>query len=276
MFARKLRVAAVAATVTMIATALPAQAGKAVPSIVMEPALCKTTATNTVACQWRVSISGIRSGAISSVVARLAYSNSGNTTCPVVLQNSTRTASLYLVTFCEATRPESDTGTSVWNDFRVLGSKSQVLVSASDSRGWRSEKCPTGFAYQPVTDSAMWNNALSSAVSRGGRLAVVDTADKQACLEAFIPAGEYWLGGNDSGTEGSWAWLSATSYFCLGNNPCEAQGGAFTNWASGEPNNSQPNVYSNDEDCVGFISNYTWNDWDCDRSKAFIVEIPAP
>jgi hypothetical protein len=68
--------------------------------------------------------------------------------------------------------------------------------------------------------------------------------------------GKWWTGGSDEATEGTWVWLNGDSW-------------SYTNWHSGEPNNSGSN-----EDCMqlGRFSDYTWNDEPCSSSFYYICE----
>ncbi len=60
----------------------------------------------------------------------------------------------------------------------------------------------------------------------------------------------------DQLSEGRWSWVSGSS-------------STYTNWASGEPNDSD-----GDEDCAINNHNYgtSWNDIDCDNTYPFICE----
>ena len=66
---------------------------------------------------------------------------------------------------------------------------------------------------------------------------------------------ELWLGFNDSTTEGAWVWQSGAAV-------------SYTNWASGEPNDSRG------EDCAEMYSNNgQWNDTDCaDEELAYVCK----
>ena len=64
-----------------------------------------------------------------------------------------------------------------------------------------------------------------------------------------------WLGYTDADSEGTWLWVDGTS-------------AAFTNWYSGEPNDS------GGEDCAAtnFGAYGYWNDYPCTYSLPFVCE----
>ena len=72
-----------------------------------------------------------------------------------------------------------------------------------------------------------------------------------------------WMGANDIWSEGQFKWVS------------NGQRLVFTDWYSGEPNNSGP---SKNEDCVhmkkrsGGKTEYKWNDVTCADSNHYICE----
>ncbi len=63
-----------------------------------------------------------------------------------------------------------------------------------------------------------------------------------------------WLSANDISTEGQWK-LSDNSPL------------SYTNWNSGEPNDE------GNEDCAGIKTDGTWNDIECDSTKAVVCEV---
>lgn len=59
-----------------------------------------------------------------------------------------------------------------------------------------------------------------------------------------ITGSDPWFGYNDRASEGSWVWETGESV-------------SYTNWGSGEPNNS------GDEDCAHLYDSGVWNDHRC-------------
>jgi flagellin-like hook-associated protein FlgL len=97
-----------------------------------------------------------------------------------------------------------------------------------------------------------WNAAKADAESRGGRLAVIDSAEKQAWAENLLPSTpimQFWIGLNDAEVENNWQWINGNS---LG----------YNKWATWEPSSGL-----DDEDYVaittggwGSINKGEWND----------------
>lgn len=253
------------------ATAIPAEAGKTPGVYSVSPAMCKTVGSNAVACKWRFGITGVRTGSLGAKTSEIQYGNSGTVSCTVNLVSSTRTSSTYETPWCTATRTDDDDYLATYS--ALYDSKGRIIGGNGEYHYWSTANCPTGHAFQPVLTGAMWDTAQADAVSLGGRLVWIDSAAKQACIAAFVGTGEYWIGATDSATEGTWSWVGG-SVFCIGANPCEAQGSAYTNWYSGEPNNYKSFGFSPGEQCASLISDYTWNDAECDLSRAYIVEVP--
>jgi MYXO-CTERM domain-containing protein len=88
-----------------------------------------------------------------------------------------------------------------------------------------------------------WNDAETAAESQGGYLATI-TSSAENAFASSITAGFdllVWLGGSDAGHEGDWYWETgpeAGTQFWEGGKDGNPVGGAYTNWASEEPNNA--------------------------------------
>ena len=80
-----------------------------------------------------------------------------------------------------------------------------------------------------ATDTALsWTDAESTAISLGGHLARIASADQNGFLARTFAAsstGDLWIGYNDRSAEGTFAWLSGGDL-------------AYTNWQSGQPDNN--------------------------------------
>ena len=126
-------------------------------------------------------------------------------------------------------------------------------------------------SYYKVYNTIMsWHEAKEYAEALGGHLATINSQDEQSFIESLIQGEykqEYWLGGTDEVQEGEWVWVTGEPF-------------TFTNWASGEPNNSGGiehyliiiNTWSN-LNLFGL-----WNDGTADGSNSigFIVEWISP
>lgn len=123
------------------------------------------------------------------------------------------------------------------------------------------------------TDKLNWDDAEVACASWGGHLATVNDASEEAWLlssaqsvMSFADGAKWWIGYTDALYEGSFGWVSSST-------------DTYTDWGSGEPNNSYG---GRDEDCTVLIwapSSYTlgsWNDLPCsgtvDSDQTFICE----
>ncbi len=92
-----------------------------------------------------------------------------------------------------------------------------------------------------------WANAQAACKNWGGNLTALSSLAQQTA--AFNEAkavcgttGEFWIGLSDSAAEGKYVWADGTPY-------------SFTNWSTGEPNNS------GDEDVIeAYLGDGKWND----------------
>lgn len=123
------------------------------------------------------------------------------------------------------------------------------------------------------TDKLNWDDAEDACVTWGGHLVTVNDATEEAWLlssaqavMSFAAGAKWWIGYTDALYEGSFGWVSSSS-------------ATYTDWGSGEPNNSYG---GSQEDCTVLIwapSSYTrgsWNDLPCsgtvDSDQTFICE----
>lgn len=100
----------------------------------------------------------------------------------------------------------------------------------------------------------------------GWDLAAITTSGDEAALQAAISQ-DTWIGATDSASEGDWRWIRSGTAFWSGTSGGSAVGGAYQDWASG-----QPNDYGG-QDC-GETYSGRWNDESCSVSQPYVCQGP--
>jgi RHS repeat-associated protein len=118
-----------------------------------------------------------------------------------------------------------------------------------------------------ATDSLLtWSQAEAYAQGIGGHLVTInDSAENEWVRTTFSSLSVLWIGLNDSVQEGKWVWPSG-------------QAASYTNWASGEPNNSDNNWGGSDADGA-WLSNFEgkWMDLRVNYGTTYgLIEFEAP
>ena len=121
-----------------------------------------------------------------------------------------------------------------------------------------------------ITEGKTWEAAEAYAQSIGGHLAMIKTADMQDYVYNTIlddsnvaNLSTFWIGATDKLKEGEWRWVDGTLLSTT-----------YSNWNSGEPNNSGGENY-----CQYYISGGTkgkWNDLNGTQIYPFVVQIGNP
>ena len=117
--------------------------------------------------------------------------------------------------------------------------------------GFTSQNNYNGHSYYRSTGTANWTTARSNCVAMGGHLVTVTSSGENAFLFGLWPSG--WIGLTDEVTEGTWKWVTGETF-------------SYTNWNSGEPNNS------GNEDYIQFVGSGKWNDLNNSSSLAYVIE----
>ena len=117
--------------------------------------------------------------------------------------------------------------------------------------GFTSQNNYGGHSYYRSTGSATWTTARTNCSNMGGHLVTITSSGEQSFLYGLWPSG--WIGLTDEVVEGTWRWVTGETY-------------SYTNWNSGEPNNS------GNEDYVQFVSNGRWNDLNNNSSLPYVLE----
>lgn len=154
-----------------------------------------------------------------------------------------------------------------------------------------------GKTYEIIKENKTWIAAAECAVSQGGKLAEINSAEENQAifnalqnadidvLETDAPDGfssYVWLGGNDISREGSWMWnggnTDSSLQFWRGNASGNAVGGLYNNWGN-EPDNWGS---GSGQDGLGMaIINWPlglagqWNDVNHNNSLYFVIEYGA-
>uniref|UniRef100_A0A4W5LZQ6 C-type lectin domain-containing protein n=1 Tax=Hucho hucho TaxID=62062 RepID=A0A4W5LZQ6_9TELE len=127
-----------------------------------------------------------------------------------------------------------------------------VKLLGSCPEGWRRFGCS---CYYLSTEKKCWEESRQDCLERGADLVIINSEEEQDFLNNLNK--DFWIGLNDSVTEGTWKWvdgtpLNTTSY-----------------WGSGQPNGG-------DENCVLFSHSSsdqeTWHDYPCSDVKSWICE----
>ncbi|XP_052701956.1 perlucin-like [Crassostrea angulata] len=131
-------------------------------------------------------------------------------------------------------------------------------LAAGCRNGWTVNK---NSCYHVSRDTASWVEATRMCEIHGSYLVWVESAEEQTFVQNLLQGHHhehnYWLGGSDWTSEGTWLW--------------EPYGKAinYTNWLHGQPDNSH-----NAEHCLLLDrhSHYKWKDNDCHEAFHYICE----
>ena len=111
-----------------------------------------------------------------------------------------------------------------------------------------------------ISDTALnWGDAESLAVSWGGHLVRMTSADQNASLArafASLAPGDLWLGYNDRSSEGTFSWVDGGS-------------SSFTNWQNNQPDNN-----GGADAAVLAIPAGTWYDDVLRASRRALIQVP--
>ncbi|MBM3933357.1 MAG: hypothetical protein FJ319_03495 [SAR202 cluster bacterium] len=127
-----------------------------------------------------------------------------------------------------------------------------------------------GHFYEFVSSFGIpWSTALAQASTRSlygmqGYLATITSSAENQFIFSKVQ-GNGWIGGSDHTSESIWKWVSgpeAGTTFCVGTGFCSPQGGAYTNWNGGEPNNAGDEDYAHiiGNPNIGVSGQGVWND----------------
>ncbi|MCY7285028.1 MAG: DUF4347 domain-containing protein, partial [Cyanobacteria bacterium CAN_BIN43] len=215
--------------------------------------------TNFNSSQDRLGIAG--QGGTSGTVNGLTWSYSTTTVLMSITGNAT--TATYEAALRQVTYYSSGTPTGASRNIRY-------------SLGRNLSNSANGHFYNFVTNPSInWNTAQSAAAGSNyfglqGYLTTITSASEQAFVAGKLQ-GEGWMGGSDSAVEGAWRWVTgpeAGQQFWSGLSFGGPVGGRYSNWATGEPNDSPS------EDHAHFLGNGQWNDYNAANPsvQGYVVE----
>jgi len=129
---------------------------------------------------------------------------------------------------------------------------------------------PANGQYYKLIGPMTWAAGKAQAEAMGGYLTTINNAaEGQWLAELFRPVSDAaFIGANDIAEEGTWVWDQTGETFWNGLADGTPVPGFYTNWNSGEPNDS-----SDDEDAAMlYLTSGLWNDLNVTRERYCIVE----
>jgi hypothetical protein len=145
----------------------------------------------------------------------------------------------------------------------VFKQKLQVLPAPLQTSSFQGKE------YRLYPELYAWET-LPKLVIPPARVLRVESAEEDAFLRSWLEEGKhYWLGASDASAEGVWTWEGESTPFWTKDGVVE---GAFSGWAEGEPNNSNP---SGPENCALFAGGGGWVDRPCSEQHQLVVETPV-
>ena len=136
----------------------------------------------------------------------------------------------------------TDTDSDGLNDAEEMLLDTNLTSSDTDGDGLTDFQEVKGFhTYEQINGSYTWSAAKADAESRGGYLATVTSLEEKNEIE-LVRTTNSWLGGSDTQTEGTWAWVTGEPW-------------SYHFWNSSEPNGGTGENY-----LVTDSSDGRWND----------------
>ncbi len=172
---------------------------------------------------------------------------------------------------------KDSTSARVKVEFPGGGSGAPICIDGTQFGGTPPPPPPTcaageaafnGHCYVRTTVAESFDAALTRCRSRGTgwSLAQVSSAEENNFVSGIIGTSESWLGGTDRTTEGTFLWLSGSTFWSGGATGA-AVGGSYTNFVIGEPNDGGGN-----SDCLRMVAGGGWRDITCTNPFVAVCE----
>ena len=124
----------------------------------------------------------------------------------------------------------TDTDSDGLNDAEEILLDTNLTSSDTDGDGLTDFQEVKGFhTYEQINGSYTWSAAKADAESRGGYLATVTSLEEKNEIE-LVRTTNSWLGGSDTQTEGTWAWVTGEPWSYHFWNTSEPNGGTGENY----------------------------------------------
>lgn len=147
----------------------------------------------------------------------------------------------------------------------VLNSDPMIRYNSATGNFYKFVSTPATFAAATTAASA------ATVFGVAGHLATITSAGENAFVTSLISASA-WLGASDAATEGNWLWQGGGSeagqMFWQGDASGSAQGGYYTNWSAGMPDDG----LGGNEDAMQILTTGKWNDISATTTFGYVVE----
>lgn len=129
---------------------------------------------------------------------------------------------------------------------------------------------PWEIAEQVATEHSLVNNESQTISIPGHLVTINDAAENAWIMSTVYPQinSNMWIGATDKLTEGQWIWIGTGEQFWQGAADGTPIGSRYTNWNSGEPNDSSG------EDYGEITGGGGWNDNKASATRRGLVEFP--
>ncbi len=128
----------------------------------------------------------------------------------------------------------------------------------------RVEDPASGACYMFFAASLSWAEAQAACALLGGHLATATSQAENSLASQIAPSDDIWFGASDTGSEGTFAWVTSEPF-------------VFTHWRRGEPNDGG----DDGEDCAVLEGDNNlpglgclWDDRPCEDGHPYMCERP--